>query len=403
MVPPTRPKRRHVLTAVHDRALRWALPAALAFAAALFLFTVSAGTAEASTAPMPREGIFEDCPLDTQMLTCLQRLVTMHQGGIQVVVMSANNTSLTSLATYALGAQVLGMQVMWEISNPGWWEQPLTSTAMSSVFPSFAAACHCEDNEPLLGYLIRWLAALPATYGYYAADDSMLSAGDQPGMATYVSHIKAADPMHTLMIGANDYAQAQQYQGMADLIGTEIYPVTTASLMPASTNQSMWNSVAYTAQSAQQLASSEGRQSAFILQAFTWGDNLSDGETMGVCSPADTTLSCYNQLEYPTAADQLQLRNEVLQHSHPSLILWWSFQGTYGQAGNDTYSIYPTGATAAARWTGLQDAIAAPAPAPAAPIAPIAKIATAHHPKKHHKRAARKRSRHAHMAKHPAR
>ena len=61
---------------------------------------VSAATASAST--MPAQGIFENCSLDTQMQTCVQRLEVMHQGGIKVVVMPANQTSLNALATLSL-------------------------------------------------------------------------------------------------------------------------------------------------------------------------------------------------------------------------------------------------------------------------------------------------------------
>jgi hypothetical protein len=71
---------------------------------------------------------------------------------------------------------------------------------------------------------------------------------------------------------------------------------------------------------------------------------------------------CYGKLNYPSAATQLQLRNEVLEHSNAKLILWYSFQQTYGQAGNDTYSIYPTGGAAANRWAGLTAAVKAPYP-----------------------------------------
>jgi hypothetical protein len=141
-----------------------------------------------------------------------------------------------------------------------------------------------------------------------------------------------------------------------------IYPVTTSSLLPVAGNQSMWDAVGQTAADAQRSADRAGKPSAFILQAFTFGDNLDDGEVIGVCTPAMTQLGCYDQLQYPAPAAQLQLRNEVIANAHPKLILWWSFQGTYGQASNDTYSIYPTGATAAARWAGLSAAIRAPLP-----------------------------------------
>jgi hypothetical protein len=321
--------------------------------------------ARAHTAAVPTppvEGIFENCPLDTAMALCTQRLAVMHAGGMQVVVANAWSGSLSSLAQYAASARALGMSVMWELSNPGWWQEPATSTDMAGYFPGFAAACGCNQNGPLLAYLVGWLGALPGTYGYYAADDSMLSAGDRAGVAAYVSQIKQRDPWHTVLIGSFGLGQAQQYETIADLVGDEIYPVTTDSLLPVSQHQASWESIARAAATAQAYASNAGKQSAFILQAFTWGDNIDDGNAVRVCSPGESNWACYAALRYPSGGEQLQLRNEILLHAHPKLILWWSFQGTYGQAGDDTYSIYPTGALAASRWAGLSAAVMAPMP-----------------------------------------
>jgi hypothetical protein len=70
---------------------------------------------------------------------------------------------------------------------------------------------------------------------------------------------------------------------------------------------------------------------------------VSDNQDMWDSIAGDTPPSCYAKLQYPTSSAQLQLRNEILTHAHPSLILWWSFMGTYGQAGNDTYDSYLQG------------------------------------------------------------
>lgn len=377
-------------------------------ALAVLLASVCFGTlavTSAAASSLPPEGIFETCSLDTAMPTCLQRLQVMHQGGFQIVVIPAWAGSVDSLSTYASAAHALGMSVMWELSSPAWWRDSTTSTSMDGQFGSYAAACGCTDNGDLLAYVVRWLAAQPATYGYYAADDSALGVGDQAGMSAYVAEIKQVDPVHTVMIGAADESQAGQYQGMTDVIGTEVYPVTDSSLMPVSANQDMWSSVAQAAIDAQSMANRYGKQSAFILQAFTWGDNIDDGQAIGVCSSSDSPLSCYQKLDYPTPSAQVELRNEMLLHAHPKVILWWSFPGTYGQAGDDTYSIYPTGATASARWSGLVSAVNSPAPAttsqaPKAYIA-VASAASTHKPhhRKHHKKR-RHHKKHHRLRKH---
>ena len=319
----------------------------------------------ATTAPL--EGIFENCSLDMAMGLCARRLAVMHAGGINVVVIPGWGSSLTSLMHYAATARELGMSVMWELSNPGWWQEPPTSTGMASHFPAFATGCGCNENGPLLSYLVGWLGALPGTYGYYAADDSMLSAGDRARVAAYISQIKQRDPSRTVLIGSFGLGQSEDYEGIADMIGTEIYPVTTTSLSPVDAHLRAWNSVAKTASRAQRDADGAHSQSAFILQAFTWGDDIDDGTAVGACSRGESNLACYHALRYPSPGTQLELRNEVLLHAHPKLILWWSFPGTYGQAGgddDDTYSIYPTGAQAGLRWAGLSAAIRASMPQP---------------------------------------
>ncbi|MGI8863633.1 MAG: hypothetical protein ACR2JH_04410 [Solirubrobacteraceae bacterium] len=328
---------------------------------------VSAATASAST--MPAQGIFESCGLDTQMQTCVQRLGVMHQGGIKVVVIPANETSLNALAAYAAAAHSVGMSVMWAIGDQGWWQSSTTSTTESGRYSAFVSACGCSQNGPLISYIAHWLGALPGTYGYYAADDSMLSSGDRAGVAAYVARIKQQDPNHTLMISSANEGQGADYQRIADVVGQEIYPVTNSSLLPITANQDTWSSVGQTASNTQLDANAAGKQSAFILQSFSWGDNLDDGTAIGGCSPSDSKLSCYQKLRYPSSSEQLALRNTVLRNAHPKLILWWSFQGTYGQAGNDTYSIYPTGGAAAAHWNGLAAAIKAPAPTVKARVA----------------------------------
>lgn len=325
-------------------------------AALLTLVALAAPAASAQT--LPPEGIFDDCSLGSQLSTCIQRLGVIHQGGFQVVVMQPSG-SLADIAAYSTAAQNMGMKVMWSLSNAGWWVSTMGSVAGS--FPSFSAACGCTSDPEVLAFTVHTLAQLPATYGYYAADDWSITAADRPSVARWVAAIKAADPHHTVLISASQQSQANQYQPIADTIGEEIYPVTTDS--------PDWQSVRQGASDAQHAADSAGKPSTFILQAFTFGDNLDDGEAVGACTPSMSKFACYNHLRYPSAAAQLTLRNQILQHAHPKLILWWSFQGTYGQAGNDTYSIYPTGATAAARWAGLSTAVRAPYPASAAQLA----------------------------------
>lgn len=323
---------------------------------------IGAGTGVAAAA-VPPQGIFESCPLNTEWTTCLARLQTIHDAGFKVVVFPASGASLFALYMYSQAAASRGMSVMWELSDQAWWQQLSAGTGGASDFPAFAGACGCSANSDVLAYMVKWLAALPSTYGYYAVDDSLLPSASPTGVASYVNVLRMLDPQHPTMIGVADADQANTYSPVADLGAAEIYPVTTSSLLPVAQNTRMWNDVAQTASDTQALANSDHHASAFILQAFSWGDNLPDGQTVGACSPSDSQSTCWSRLRYPSSGEQLQLRNEVIAHAHPRLILWWSFPGTYGQAGQDTFTTYPTGSVAAAQWHGLVSAVRAPAPA----------------------------------------
>ena len=318
----------------------------------------------AAAQTLPPQGIFENCPLDSMLATCVQRLSTMHQAGLKVVVVAPGSTPLDALTSYSQAAQGLGMSVMWELSNPVWWREPPNGTSAAGNFSGFAAACGCQSNQDVLAYAVNWLAALPATYGYYAVDDSMLGPDDRAGVSAYVAQIKQHDAIRPVMIGAFQPSQGRQYIDVADMIGQEVYPITTDRLLPASQHPDMWAYIDGTVTGAQQAARQAGKGSAFILQAFTWGDNLDDGTAIGVCNQADTTASCSQRLRYPSGPEQAAIRNAVLAHAHPNLILWWSFQGTAGMpAPNDSFApISPD--EAAARWTGLSAAISAPMTSP---------------------------------------
>lgn len=384
------------------RRVRRAVIAAFALGA---LLSASAAPAYA-TAP-PTQGIFENCPLDTALQNCEQRLSVMRQGGLHVVVIPAWGASLSALSQYTAAARGLGMSIMWELSNPVWWQQPPSSTQAAGSFSAYASACGCSDNATLLPFVIHWLAQQPGTYGYYAADDSMIGAGDHAGIASYVAQIKRADPSRPVMIGAANSAQRSQYQGVFDLAAQEFYPVSTSSLLPASANHATWDSIDQAAASSQSSADHAGKASAVILQAFSWGDNVDDGSAIGVCTTADTTTSCNARLRYPSGAEQLALRNAVLRNAHPQLILWWSFQGTYGYAQDPGPSIAaPSPDEAAAHWAGLSAAIQAPLPSDAVGLAAARARQTAlkasvqkHKRPKHHRGAKRAKHRKHHRVR----
>lgn len=321
-----------------------------------------------SASAAPPEGIFDGCDLNTELPSCEQRLSVIAHGGLKVVVMNVGHSTEANLGAYATYAHGLGVSVMWELNDPGYWGDAWIGSSAAADNPQFAAACGCSDTTGVLDAMVTFLASLPGTYGYYAADDQSIGPRQTAGLRAYVSEIKSLAGGQMVMIG-DDVGQGQSNASAGAVMGNQIYPEMTSNIANMGNNLAAWDMVRQQIGQAQQAADRNGQASAFVLQAFTFGDNLDDGEAVGACSANMSQQQCYRQLLYPSTQVQLELRNLVLERSHPRLILWYSFQGTYGQAGDDTYSIYPTGAVAQARWTGLVQAINAPVPAPYASAA----------------------------------
>jgi hypothetical protein len=304
-----------------------------------------------SLGSLPAQGIFDSCNLANGLTACEQDLLQMHQAGLQVVVVSAAWDTLDQISAYAAYAQSINMSVMWELNDPGYWGGAWIGSNAAADWPSFSTACGCTATDQVLSYMIQWLSALPATYGYYAADDSTLEPGQAAGLRQYVNQIKSVDPTHMVMVGSAQ-GQGTTYYSSGATIGNEIYPETTRSLMPAGQNLAVWQSVQESITQDQRAATQQGTSSAFILQAFSFGDNLSDGEAVGACTASMSQAQCASRLQLPSASVELALRNEALQYAHPKLILWYTYaQASQGNHWGDLTSAvkaqYPVSAAAA--------------------------------------------------------
>lgn len=300
---------------------------------------------------LPTQGIFDDCDLSNGVTTCEQDLAQMHQAGLQVVVMSAAWDTTQEISQYASYAQSLGMSVMWELNDPGYWGGSWLGSSAAADWSSFSSACNCTSSAQVLNYTIQFLSQLPATYGYYAADDSSIESNQTGALRQYVNEIKSVDPNHMVMVGSSQ-GQGTSFYSTGATIGNEIYPETTKSLMPYGSNLAMWQSVQDSISHDQHAATQAGTASAFILQAFSFGDNLSDGEAVGACTASMSQAQCANRLQFPAASVQLELRNLALENAHPKLVLWYTYsQASQGSHWADLSSVvkaqYPASATAA--------------------------------------------------------
>lgn len=132
-------------------------------------------------------------------------------------------------------------------------------------------------------------------------------------------------------------------------------------------------------------------QAGYILQAFSWGDNLGDGEAMGRCTRSDTPASCAAKYQAPTAVQLEQMWCAVQQYN-PHLVLW------YYAGGVPTDEVLQTMAEPCPVPAPVVDP-SPPSPGnpqpqpPSAAPAPVAPASTSHHAARHSSR--RKRTRRA--------
>ncbi len=254
--------------------------------------------------PLPPQGLYESCvPRDYPH--CYDRLTQMAKAGFSLVINYDQPyfTAGEDLA-YAARAHALGMKIIWAMDDPAFWN----GTDLRHYYAALSATCSCSDNAGLIRYLVNLVKALPATWGYYVGDEVEQ---DHARMKAFSDLVKTVDPKHPRLfvgIGTPTGNNIAPFEDTADVIGSDYYPIGD----PA-------GRVAYTADVAratQIVADNNGKHSAMVLQAFSWGQYPHERWS---CSPFPACT------RFPTEQEMKQMRDLTLQNSHPALILWFSY------------------------------------------------------------------------------
>ena len=336
---------------------------------------------------------------------CDARLATMHNIGLTFALVDPRTYDPSAIAAYAATAQAVHMGLIWIINDPGWWSSPngppplptnpypyLTSPTAGQAGPasdsaasgsyapgaqnllndyaSLASSCGCRNDGQLERALIGMLAALPATQGYYLADNSQLMPEVVPAVSNWAARVRADDPNpnHILLIahwGMVDPAGAdfRAYSGIGASDVNEWYPVTTFS----TTAFDFLSLEASMARTTHQISVAGGHLTAFFLQSFSWGDSLSSGISVGYCTTLDTPGSCADKLRFPSAAEMIATRNAAIGAGSPDLIVWYRFSSLAGNAYGPDPLMAPLNPTElSSRLAAFAQAVRAPAPPEAA-------------------------------------
>ncbi len=289
------------------------------------------GAASARAATLPAQGLYDECAPSLDPQGCTGRLQQMASAGFSVVLnYTAWYASAAQVTAYADAAQSLGMKVIWPLNAAAWRASP-SATDLLTTYPLLAASCGCTDNAGFLQYVINLVAGLPATWGYYIADEPHST--DLQAISALATQVKTLDPAHpTLAIGAGSptpSADVDPFLPGIDEAGEDIYPV--GALEPLSTVGTVSHAISA-------LAASTHKQAVMVVQAFSYAQYPNE------------LVTTYAQ--WPTEADMLAMRNAAIQQGDPQLLLWYSFYDVMR-------STDPT-----QNWNDLRAAAFAPLPAP---------------------------------------
>src|SRR5215469_550451 len=258
--------------------------------------------------PPDGQGLYESCaPIHGQ--ECLDRLKQMAAGGFQLVI---NYDQLSGSAAqelaYAHQAQVLGMKIIWGMSNPDLWNRKALST-----YPDLTATCNCSDDTGFIKYVVNLVKNLPATWGYYIGDEESNQHAQVKALSEVVYSTDPHHPRLYVSCGQCSGEQGGKYMAgltpmvdTAEVLGPDWYPVGSGGDTVADT--------ARVAAATQALAEKSGKQSTVVLQAFSWASyNSHNCDPWPSCAP------------WPTVDQMRQMKDLALQNSHPRLLLWYSF------------------------------------------------------------------------------
>jgi hypothetical protein len=249
----------------------------------------------------------------------------MAASGVKVVInYDQPYATMAQQIAYANQAASLGMKVVWNLKEQEFWDSNTTNalTAYSDLKDSCGTSCKTDTD--LITYFVNQLKNNPGTWGYYVGDET--TASNHTNVKKMTDLIKQLDPNHPrLFISAEDCAtngkNLDAFADTADVLGSDWYPWPRTDCPMQSTTVAIASHI-------QQLASQQGKQTAYVAQSFSWAQY----NESWVCTPFPGCAI------FPSSAQMIQEKNTVLSVMQPRLLLWYSFFDIWN---NDQYSKIP--------------------------------------------------------------
>ena len=259
-----------------------------------------------SSATFDGYGLYESCsPKNAAM--CLSHLNDMAAAGFKLVIDYDEMYGDASFQkAYLDRAQSVGMKVIITLKDHRFYN----GKSLRSEFPALAQTCNCTGNNGFIRYVVNLVKNHPAVWGYYIGDEVDLS--DHGTMKSALADVvHQLDPTHPRLFIDNAGESTSVWHGnspffdTAEVIGTDFYP-----LRGETSDYPTIDQAGAVASGIQAYADVHKEGSAIVLQAFSY----SEYDTPGA--------------PYPTAKQMQSMLSQTLAHSHPRIILWYSYYDT---------------------------------------------------------------------------
>ena len=259
-----------------------------------------------SSATFDGYGLYESCsPKNAAM--CLSHLNDMAAAGFKLVI---NYDELYGDASFQKAyldrAQSVGMKVIITLKDHRFYN----GKSLRSEFPALAQTCNCTDNHGFIRYVVNVVKNHPAVWGYYIGDE--VDPSDHDAMKRALADVvHQLDPTHPRLFIDNAGESTSVWHGnspffdTAEVIGTDFYP-----LRGETSDYPTIDQAGAVASGIQAYADVHKEGSAIVLQAFSYSDYGTPGAP------------------YPTASQMESMLSQTLAHSHPRIILWYSYYDT---------------------------------------------------------------------------
>jgi hypothetical protein len=257
--------------------------------------------------PIPVQGIYDSCT--SYDPNCINHLDLFASEGFKLVLNYGTYYDLTqSLIAYANRAQSLGMKIIWSTQYVS--EMGEDDAFLTKKYPNLAHESGCLENACFIRYVVNLVKDLPATWGYYVADE--VDPIEHDRMKYYTDLIQSTDPNHPrLYVVMGSYEMMQYFTfpsfmaDLTDIYAPDVYPY--GFRIPGDQYTELTGIVA---DHTRYWSNKVNVKGAMVLQAFN-----------GV------RYDCYMlPCTFPTYEQMKAQRDQVIQRFNPEIILWWTFE-----------------------------------------------------------------------------